>query len=62
VALGCIVSRLEAALSDGPLSAACPQGCRDLIFAPGWWCDECGCCCFPDLVRDADDEPDDDFG
>ncbi len=60
-ALSPTISRLEAALADGPLSTACPHG-HALVFAPGWWCEECDCCCFPDLIRDADDEPDDDFG
>jgi hypothetical protein len=52
------IPRLEAALSDGPLSTRCPFG-HDLVFAPGWWCEDCARCVFPDLVRDCDDEPED---
>jgi hypothetical protein len=59
-ALACTIPRLEAALGDGPLCTHCPHG-HDLVFGPGWSCDDCGCCVFPDLVRDADDEPDSDF-
>jgi hypothetical protein len=55
--LGCSIPRLEAGLADGPLLAPCPAG-HDLVFAPGWYCDDCRCCVFPDLVRDSDDEPD----
>lgn len=55
--LACKTPRLEAALADGPLSTRCTFG-HDLVFAPGWWCDDCGRHLFPDLVRDADDEPD----
>jgi len=51
----------ETFLADGPLSAACPHG-HELVFGPGWWCDDCGCCVFPDMLRDVDDEPDRDFG
>ena len=58
--LYCRIPRLEAALADGPLSAVCPCG-HGLVFAPGWWCDDCGRCIFPDLIRDADDEPDNDY-
>jgi hypothetical protein len=29
------------------------------VFAPGWYCEDCTACVFPDLVRDPDDEPDD---
>ncbi len=60
-ALSPTISRLEAALGDGPLSTACPHG-HDLVFAPGWCCDDCGACIFPDLLREADDEPDNNFG
>ena len=54
-------------------SAPCPNGCG-LIFAPGWWCDDCEACAFPTLLLDSDfepegddepngdDEPDDDYG
>ncbi len=59
-ALSVTIPRLEAAISDGPLSTQCPHG-HDLVFAPGWFCDECGDCVFPDLVRDCDDEPDNDL-
>ena len=58
LALSCTVPRLEAALADGPLSAPCPCG-HELVFAPGWFCEDCTACVFPDLVRDPDDEPDD---
>jgi hypothetical protein len=61
MALACTIPRLEAALADEPLSARCPEG-HDLVFAPGWYCDDCQRCVFPDLVRDADDEPDADYG
>jgi hypothetical protein len=54
------IPRLEAALADGPLCTQCPHG-HDLVFAPGWWCDDCAACVFPDLIRDADDEPDNDL-
>jgi hypothetical protein len=57
MALACQIPRLEAAMADGPLSAQCPYG-HDLVFAPGWWSDDCGYCVFPDLARDCDDEPD----
>jgi hypothetical protein len=66
--LYCTIPRLEAALADGPHSAPCPNlatcpsaspACR--VFAPGWWCDDCGCCVFPDLIRGDDDEPDADY-
>lgn len=57
-ALACTIPRLEAALADGPLSARCPCG-HDLVFYPGWFCEDCDTCVFPDLVRDADDEPED---
>jgi hypothetical protein len=58
--LRCTIPRLEAALADGPLSATCPTGCGP-IYYPGWWCDDCGACAFPDLLRSEDDEPDNDF-
>lgn len=61
-ALSPTIPRLEAAaLGDGPPSTPCPCG-HELVFAPGWFCDDCGRCVFPDLIRDADDEPDDDLG
>jgi hypothetical protein len=44
VALYCATPRLEAALADGPLSTHCPYG-HDLVFAPGWWCEDYGGCC-----------------
>jgi hypothetical protein len=56
VTLRCTVPRLEAALAEGPLSAPC--GCGALVFAPGWWCDDCAVCAYPDLVRDCDEEDD----
>lgn len=58
--LRCTTPRFEAALANGPLSTQCPHG-HGLIFGPGWFCDDCGACVFPDMVRDADDEPDRDF-
>jgi hypothetical protein len=47
-------------LIDEPLSTPCPMA-HALVFAPGWWCEDCGYCVFPDLVREADDEPDNDY-
>jgi hypothetical protein len=43
------------------------------VFGPGWWCDECNNCAYPEMLLDADhepeplesdgdEEPDDDFG
>jgi hypothetical protein len=43
-----------------------------LVCAPGYWCDDCGCCAFPSMLLDADyedsdsepdsdAEPDDDY-
>jgi hypothetical protein len=55
VALRCTRPRLEAALADGPLSAQCPHG-HGLVFAPGWWCEACERCVFPDQLRNPDDE------
>ena len=63
--------RIEAALSIEPSAAECP-GCGNLVFAPGWWCDDCETCAFPTLLLDSDfedeplesdgdDEPDDDY-
>jgi hypothetical protein len=64
--LACQIPRLEAALAEGPLSASCPHiadcphaGAGCLLFAPGWWCDDREMVVFPDLIRDADEEPDD---
>ncbi len=60
-----LVSRLEAALDGEPPSAPCPlvggcalgsATCR--IFAPGWYCEDRDLVVFPELLRDADDEPD----
>ena len=68
MALRCAVPRLEAALAEGLQSVACPligvcasakPSC--VIFAPGWWCEETQLCVLPDLVRDCDDEPDNDY-
>lgn len=58
MALRCTTPRLEAALADGPLSALCGQ-CNSMVFAPGWWCDDCTVCVFPTLLLDADHEPED---
>jgi hypothetical protein len=60
MALACTQPRLEAALSDGPLATPCPHG-HDLVFAPGWFCEDCRACVFPDMVRGDDDEPDADY-
>jgi hypothetical protein len=60
-AAGWLTPQLAAALAEGPLSAPCPGGCG-LVFAPGWWCDDCAACGFPDMVRDCDDELDNDYG
>lgn len=65
------VPRLEVALGE-PSCFPCP-GCGALVFAPGWWCDDCNTVAFPSLLLDADyeddaddeaggdDEPDDDY-
>jgi hypothetical protein len=65
------VQRLEAALGE-PTCFPCPH-CGALVFAPGWWCEDCQAVAFPSLVLDADyeldaddesnadDEPDDDY-
>jgi hypothetical protein len=53
------VPRLEAALALEPTSFPCR--CGALVFAPGWWCDDCEACAFPTLLLDADYEPDADF-
>jgi hypothetical protein len=49
--------RLEAALSLEPSAFPCPD-CGALVFAPGWWCEDCQAIAFPSLVLDADYEPD----
>jgi hypothetical protein len=60
------IPRLEAALGE-PTCFPCPQ-CRALVFAPGWWCEDCQAVAFPSLLLDADyedngdAEPDDDYG
>jgi hypothetical protein len=51
------VQRLEAAL-DPTLIGCCP-GCGELVCAPGYWCDDCGCCAFPSMLLDADYEDSD---
>ena len=68
MALRCVVPRLEAALADGLQPVPCPLigVCRSgtpacVIFAPGWWCEEVQLCVLRDLVRDCDDEPDNDY-
>jgi hypothetical protein len=62
------VPRLEAALDGLPPSLLCPlrgdcpsasPACR--IFAPGWYCDERDLAVFPELLLDADFEPDPDL-
>jgi hypothetical protein len=64
MALRCTTPRLEAALECEPPSMPCPNaarcpaagpGCR--IFAPGWYCEERDLIVLPELLRDADDEP-----
>jgi hypothetical protein len=52
------VPRLEAALGE-PTCFSCPR-CGGLVFAPGWWCEDCEAVAFPSLLLDADYEPDDD--
>jgi hypothetical protein len=59
MALRCAVPRLEAALAEGALELPC--SCGKTVHYPGWWCDDCCCCAHPDLVRDCDDEPDNDY-
>jgi hypothetical protein len=49
------VPRLEAAETE-PTSLPCTS-CAVLVFAPGWWCDDCLIIAYRDLVRDSDDEP-----
>lgn len=61
MSLYCTQPRLEAALADGTLSANCPHEGHGLVFAPGWFCDDCGHCVFPELLRDCDEEPDADY-
>jgi hypothetical protein len=56
MALRCTNPRLEVALGLEPSAAPCPACCA-LVFAPSWWCDDCGTLAFPDLLRDCDDEP-----
>jgi hypothetical protein len=59
MALRCAVPRLEAALAEGALVLAC--SCGVAVHYPGWWCEDCCCCAHPNLVRDCDDEPDNDY-
>jgi hypothetical protein len=54
--LRCARPRLEAALEGEPPAAPCPGGCG-VVFGPGWWCEDCGCCVFPTLLLDTDHEP-----
>jgi hypothetical protein len=59
------VPRLEAALEGEPPSVLCPlidggcpmaqPACR--IFAPGWYCEHRDLVVFPELLLDADFEP-----
>ena len=51
--------RLETPIGE-PTAAPCPSGCGGIVFAPGWWCDDCTRCAFPTLLLDEDDEPDPD--
>ena len=64
MALRCTVPRLEAALESEPPSVLCPlrgecsmaqPACR--IFAPGWYCEDRDLIVFPELLLDADYEP-----
>jgi uncharacterized OB-fold protein len=55
--LRCTKPRLEAALEPG-LLGPCP-GCGDAVFAPGYWCDDCGSCAFPTMLLESDFEPED---
>ncbi len=52
--LRCTVPRLEAAI-DPTLAALCQ--CGELVCAPGYWCDDCGKCAFPEMNLDEDHEP-----
>jgi len=54
--LACTRTRFEAALDSEPLSSECPH-CLEPVFGPGWWCDNCNMCSFPDMILDADYEP-----
>ena len=69
--LACMRPRFEAALESEPPSSECSH-CLDPVFGPGWWCDNCKSCAFPDMIleadyepepieADGDEEPDDDF-
>ena len=69
--LSCTIPRLEASLEGEPLLSRCPH-CLDPVLGPGWWCDNCNTCAFPEMILDADyepeplesegdEEPDDDF-
>jgi hypothetical protein len=64
------VPRLEAAL-DPTLTTQCPD-CGATVYAPGYFCDDCGLAACPTMLLDADfedtdsepdcdDEPDDDY-
>ena len=64
MALRCTTPRLEAALDGEPSSVLCPlrgdcslaqPDCR--IFAPGWYCEDRDLIVFPELLLDADHEP-----
>ena len=63
--------RFEAALDGEPPSSDCSH-CQEPVFGPGWWCDNCNICVYPDMILDADyesepvesdgdEEPDDDL-
>jgi len=58
--------RLEAALSSEATCGPCPR-CLGLVFAPGWWCDDCQACAYPlalldcDHESNGDEEPDEDL-
>ena len=60
VTLRCTTPRLEAALD----LTAQRCGCGGLVFAPGWWCDDCNRCAHPlwldcDCEANGDEEPED---
>ena len=54
--LACTRPRFEAALEGEPPSSECPH-CLDPVFGPGWWCENCNICAFPEMILDPDYEP-----
>jgi hypothetical protein len=55
MALRCTTPRFEAALGLEPSAAPCP-GCHELVFAPGWWCDDCQLAAFAHALHCDDEE------